>query len=449
MLDKNIKCGNSLISGDTLELKKYFGDNWYKVKPFNWEDEFREIMKEGSGFDVVIGNPPWGADFSPAEEKYIRQNCPIGRKSNLDSYAVFMGRAISLLRPGGKLGYVTPDTFLRKDDHLETRKFLLLKTRIEELIETGPLFSKVRDTWCLISKIAKTKPSAEHKIRHRKISRFVVSAEERLERFGTGNWDSEEEVRQSIWAKRSNLIVGYLTSEVQQKIISKIETFPKLGNLADQFLISRGEEGSKFALAEKADGNFFMVIPKDIERYYVSKGLRISFKSLTPTKIKTFYEHPKIWIIRIQKMRWMQRIICAFDERVNSAGMKTLQIIVSPRDNLKDLKYLSALLSSTLMNYWCTDYLADDINQSYLEKIPFHVINSSSPFEKKHYENLVSLVEIMLNLNNKIRTAKGSDKDQIQRQIEKTDKEIDDLIYKLYDINDEERKIIELETKRI
>jgi len=50
----------------------------------------------------------------------------------------------------------------------------------------------------------------------------------------------------------------------------------------------------------------------------------------------------------------------------------------------------------------------------------------------------------MLGLNKKIQTAKGSHKDQIQRQIEKTDKEIDDIVYRLYDITDEEKKIIEV-----
>ncbi len=43
----------------------------------------------------------------------------------------------------------------------------------------------------------------------------------------------------------------------------------------------------------------------------------------------------------------------------------------------------------------------------------------------------------------KIQTAKGSAKDQIQREIDKTDKEIDNIVYKLYNITDEERKIIE------
>jgi hypothetical protein len=50
---------------------------------------------------------------------------------------------------------------------------------------------------------------------------------------------------------------------------------------------------------------------------------------------------------------------------------------------------------------------------------------------------------VTLDLNKKIQTAKGSQKDQIQRQIEKTDKEIDEIVYKLYGITEEERKIIE------
>ena len=72
MLDKNIKCGNSLISGDILELKKYFGDDWYKVKPFNWEDEFRKIMVDEGGFDVVIGNPPYGYMIPENSKSFFR-----------------------------------------------------------------------------------------------------------------------------------------------------------------------------------------------------------------------------------------------------------------------------------------------------------------------------------------------------------------------------------------
>ncbi|MBA7675690.1 hypothetical protein ES703_83927 [subsurface metagenome] len=56
---------------------------------------------------------------------------------------------------------------------------------------------------------------------------------------------------------------------------------------------------------------------------------------------------------------------------------------------------------------------------------------------------MVALVDVMLDLNKKIQIARGSRKDQIQRQIERTDREIDDLVFKLYGITEEERMVIE------
>src|SRR6186997_1680877 len=118
-----------------------------------------------------------------------------------------------------------------------------------------------------------------------------------------------------------------------------MEKHPSLGKQQDKYKISRGEEGSKFALSSDVSGTYFMVIPKDIEKYSFSMGLQVNENSLTPTKVKSLYSHPKIWIVRIQKMRWRQRIVSVFDERKNSAGMKTLQIIISPADDINALKY--------------------------------------------------------------------------------------------------------------
>jgi hypothetical protein len=77
------------------------------------------------------------------------------------------------------------------------------------------------------------------------------------------------------------------------------------------------------------------------------------------------------------------------------------------------------------------------------KRIPIRNIDFSNPSEKKLHDDLVALVDVMLDLNKRIQTAKGSQRDQIQRQIEKTDKAIDEIVYKLYNITEEEKKIIE------
>lgn len=63
----------------------------------------------------------------------------------------------------------------------------------------------------------------------------------------------------------------------------------------------------------------------------------------------------------------------------------------------------------------------------------------SDAVPKDEYVNFVKL----LDLSKEIYPAKCSEKEQIQRQIEKTDREIDELVYKLYGITEEEKKIIE------
>ena len=70
-------------------------------------------------------------------------------------------------------------------------------------------------------------------------------------------------------------------------------------------------------------------------------------------------------------------------------------------------------------------------------------INVLKKADVQLHDDLVALVDILLDLNKKVQTAKGSEEEQIQRQIEKTDQEIDEIVYKLYGITDEERKVIE------
>lgn len=444
-LENNIKCGNSLIGPDIYndpELDLTVEDI-KKINPFDWEEEFEDIIVN-KGFDTVIGNPPWGANFSNLEQKYLQKNYNVSTGRNVESYVLFIESAIKKIKNNGYLSFITPDTFLRKDSHVNTRTFLL-ENRIEELIETGPVFAKVRDTWAVVFLISKGTQQRNNLISQKKISRFVVSAEERLEKFGKKNWDITTEISQSIWSNNPGKVIGYFASELEQHIISKIELKKRLSELKNLFIISRGEEGSKYNIKENAEGSIFMMIPNDVNRYYMNEGIKISDEDLAPTKLINFYKHPKIWIIRIQKMRWPRRLVCVYDERSNSAGMKTLQLIVSANDSTKDLKFLQGLLSSKLLNYYCTNYLADDMNKSYLEKIPiFNIEDRDTPL----YDKIVFLVETMLKLHKDIDIARTpQSKELIQRQIDATDKQIDVLVYELYGLTKDEIKIVEESSK--
>ncbi|WP_214041657.1 Eco57I restriction-modification methylase domain-containing protein [Methanoculleus sp.] len=445
-LHNNIKCGNSLIGPDIyndVQVTLDDEETIFRINAFDWNRAFPTVMQAG-GFDAVIGNPPWGALFSLPEQNYLRAKFSSANGRNIDSYAVFIEFGLKMLTNKGQLSYITPDTFLRKDDHLVLRNLVLNNYSIFEMIETGPVFSRVRDTWALVFRVANEKPTEKTAIAHRNISRFVVSAEERLDRFGKGDWDHSSHVHQSLWKNRPSQIFGYLSSVDDQKIIRKIEKWASLGDLSEIFSISRGEEGSKFALRENEGGNFFMVIPNDVGRYNTSTGIQISRDLLTPTKVERYYSHPKIWIIRIQKMRWRQRLVCAFDERPNSAGMKTLQVIVSNTDQRNDLVFLLGLLNSKLMNYYCTNFLADDMNKAYLQKLPIRTINPSNPADVARHDRMVALVEKMLDLNKRLAAAKAPhEREVLAGMIDATDREIDRLVYELYGLTEDEIAVVE------
>ena len=249
---------------------------------------------------------------------------------------------------------------------------------------------------------------------------------------------------QYIWKARPDLIVGYLSTFKSQKVIEKIEKHPRLGSLQNKFSISRGAEGSKYSLQEDNTGDIFMVIPENINRYLVTSGIRISSKTLSKTKLESFYRSPKIWCIRIQKMRWSQRIVAGLDVRKNSAGMKTLQLIISNDNLLEELIYLNAIISSRLINFWCINYLADDMNKSYLEKLPIRIVNFTNTTDSNIYDELVSLGNSLMDLSTKAHQIKLPDqKTRIQRQISATDCQIDQLVYELYDLTPEEIQIVE------
>jgi hypothetical protein len=83
----------------------------------------------------------------------------------------------------------------------------------------------------------------------------------------------------------------------------------------------------------------------------------------------------------------------------------------------------------------------------YIKQLPIRTINFSDLADKIRHDRMVELVGQMIDLHKQLAEAKEPQtKTVLQRQIETTDKQIDQLVYKLYMLTDEEIKIVESET---
>ncbi len=121
-LSNNIKCGNSLIDDSTIAGEK----------AFNWQNEFPTIFEKG-GFDVVIGNPPYGVHFNEIEKKYLSNFD--GLVPDFEIYIYFISLYKKILVQKGVLSYIFPNTFLTTHFGKKYREEIFNELNIYELID--------------------------------------------------------------------------------------------------------------------------------------------------------------------------------------------------------------------------------------------------------------------------------------------------------------------------
>lgn len=111
-LNKNIKCGNSLINDPAVA-----GD-----KAFNWQTEFPDIFAKG-GFDVVIGNPPYvRAELLGFCRDYLSKNYTVFNPAG-DLFSYFYEHSFKLLKQEGLFGFIS-NTFDKTTAGISVREYL-------------------------------------------------------------------------------------------------------------------------------------------------------------------------------------------------------------------------------------------------------------------------------------------------------------------------------------
>ncbi|HEX2914539.1 MAG TPA: N-6 DNA methylase [Chloroflexia bacterium] len=158
-LGNNIKCGNSLIGYDfyqQMQLPLLSDDDFYRINVFDWEIAFPQVFKAG-GFDAVIGNPPYIRvqalnEWAPIEVNHYKKAYRAASKGNYDIYVVFVERALSLLNPHGRLGFILPHKFFNAQYGQPLRQLLSQGQHLSKVVHFGDqqIFNNATTYTCLL-----------------------------------------------------------------------------------------------------------------------------------------------------------------------------------------------------------------------------------------------------------------------------------------------------------
>jgi hypothetical protein len=126
-LEANLRIGNSLIS-----------DAAFSPRPFDWQVAFPDVFAAG-GFDVVLGNPPYvRMERLKPVKPYLQERYAVA-SDRADLYCYFYELGLSLLKPGGRLGYISSSTFFKTGSGEPLRRHLLGHARIRALVDFGDI----------------------------------------------------------------------------------------------------------------------------------------------------------------------------------------------------------------------------------------------------------------------------------------------------------------------
>lgn len=128
--DVNVRLADTLF--DEILDNYSSSEIWLKNTDVLLDEQLDLFSSMGGHYDKVIGNPPYGA-WQDREKRDLLKKKYVGQYVK-ETYTLFLLRSLSVLKNGGRLSFIIPDTFLFLNMHEKLRKILLTNTKIDEIL---------------------------------------------------------------------------------------------------------------------------------------------------------------------------------------------------------------------------------------------------------------------------------------------------------------------------
>ncbi|HEG8482297.1 TPA: class I SAM-dependent DNA methyltransferase [Campylobacter jejuni] len=480
-------------------LKKEY-DNIFNLEsnhPFEWRFEFPEILDDDGnfkGFDLIIGNPPY---IKENDNKDLFTNTKKLRtyQGKMDIWYHFVGRGFDILKNNGYLAFIATNNWVTNSGAKKLRNIVLEESQILSLVDFSSfMVFDSASIQTMIMQFQKIKPPKNYEFHFAKITtqtpiyedvinllknektqnneilsinltpkkfidktlNFTKSDYEELfnkiQKYGKFYLE-EREVAQGIVYPQENInkksleILGnnfYLGQGIQKLTNEEVENLNLLKN--EKILLKPIFESDNIQKYFVKRYNYFWVIytnssfknPNSMDDYPNLKKHLDKFQNVITSDNKPYGLHrardekfftgsPRIVALRKcvgePKFSYVD-----FDCYVSA----TFYVIKTQRINVK---YLTAILNSKLIAFWLKHKGKMQGNNYQIDKepllnIPIVTINSKN---QKIADELINLVDEILKV-------KEQDKNANTQELEN---KINSLVYKLYNLTEEEIKIIE------
>ena len=389
---------------------------------FEWRFEFPEVLNDDGdfvGFDLILGNPPYlqlskTEDITKEYKNYLLETYQTSG-GRLNTFIFFIHLSSKILHSNGFLHFIIPNTILSQEYYSFTRDFLVNKVSLTEIVNFPilPFEDAVVET-VLIQYV--NSPNLIDSIEVKELSQEKLTTASKLKR--------------EVINRDTKFSFVYNLNPIIEKVFEKEhDTFGSICEV-NQGIALKGDKSLSLKETKENENCFKLLDGRNINKYSIKwDGVYLDYDldRIHSCKRKDIFESAEKLMFR----RVSSSLIFTYDSE-QYYTLNTL-VIVNKIDNkiCPDLKFILGLMNSKLMNYVysnkfkSTKTVFSEIQARSIKELPIPKISNE-------FENEIT------SLSSEIITLKKSMADTTDLEIR-----IDQLIYQLYELTDEEIKIIE------